>query len=181
MGFNLQRYIPRRLEADLHQSLQAFPVTALLGPRQCGKSTLARRIVQEYPGTIYLDLEKPSDQRKIRDAEFYFQTPKDHLNCIDEIQMGPELFPTIRVMVDEDRRPGKFLILGSASQELIHRSSETLAGRIQYLELSGLSYDELIEDDPETFADPLLPWSRGGFPDAIMTEACHTVPPPPPR
>jgi predicted AAA+ superfamily ATPase len=135
MTYNFQRYIIRHLEPELRYSLQSFPVTALLGPRQCGKSTLARRTVADMPNTSYLDLEKPSDLRKLDDAEFFFHTQKQQLICIDEIQMGPELFPIIRVMVDEDRRPGKFFISGSASQDLIRNSAETLAGRINYIEL----------------------------------------------
>ena len=171
MAYNIHRYIVRHLEPELRHSLQSFPVTALLGPRQCGKSTLARRTVADMPNTSYLDLEKPSDLRKLDDAEFFFHTQKQKLICIDEIQMGPELFPIIRVMVDEDRRPGKFLILGSASQDLIRNSAETLAGRINYIELAPFDYNELILDNPHQYADPTLPWTRGGFPDSILAES----------
>jgi predicted AAA+ superfamily ATPase len=94
----------------LQHSLHLFPVTALIGPRQCGKSTLARRIVADIPNTTYLDLEKPSDQRKLDDAEFFFYTQKEQLICIDEIQMGPELFPIIRVMVDLDMMAQTFMV-----------------------------------------------------------------------
>jgi hypothetical protein len=168
MDYELQRYIKRTIENELRHSLQSFPVTALLGPRQCGKSTLARHVVSEMEDTVYLDLEKPSDLRKLDDPEFFFTTQKQKLVCIDEIQIGPELFPVIRVMVDEDRRPGKFLILGSASQDLIRNSSETLAGRIHFIELAPFTYDELIRDDPLQFDDPTLPWTRGGFPDSLL-------------
>lgn len=85
--------------------------------------------------------------------------------------MGLELFPIIRVMVDEDRRSGKFLILGSASQDLIRNSTETLAGRINYIELAPFNYNELILDNPHQYADPTLPWTRGGFPDSILAES----------
>jgi predicted AAA+ superfamily ATPase len=146
-------------------------VTALLGPRQCGKSTLARHVVAGQPDTVYLDLEKPSDLRKLEDAEFFFHTQKDKLICIDEIQMGPELFPILRVAVDEDRRSGKFFILGSASQDLIRQSSETLAGRIHFLELTPFSYDELIGDDNQKYEDPVFLWTRGGFPEAVLAES----------
>jgi predicted AAA+ superfamily ATPase len=118
------------------------------------KSTLARRIVADLPNTSYLDLEKPSDLRKLDDAEFFFQTQKQQLIRIDEIQMGPELFPIIRVMVDEDRRPGKFLILGSASQDLIRNSAETLVGRINHIELAPFGYNELILDNVGTPSRP---------------------------
>ncbi|MGD9226485.1 MAG: ATP-binding protein [Desulfobacterales bacterium] len=171
MGYKLQRYINRRMEAPLQESLRSFPVTALLGPRQCGKSTLARHVVADRTGTVYLDLEKPSDLRKLDDAEFFFHTQKDKLICIDEVQMGPELFPVIRVAVDEDRRPAKFLILGSASQDLIRQSSETLAGRIHFLELTPFTYDELLDDNPEKYEDPVFMWTRGGFPEAVLAES----------
>ena len=171
MAFNLQRYIKRDLETELRHSLDSFPVTALLGPRQCGKSTLARHVVSNIEGTTYLDLEKPSDLRKLDDPEFFFHTQKQRLVCIDEIQIGPELFPIMRVMVDEDRRPGKFLILGSASQDLIRKSSETLAGRIHFIELTPFTYNELIADAPDHFADPELPWIRGGFPDSLLAQS----------
>ena len=171
MPYKLQRYINRRREAKLQESLRSFPVTALLGPRQCGKSTLARHVVADRMDTVYLDLEKPSDLRKLEDAEFFFHTQKDKLICIDEVQMGPEMFPVIRVAVDEDRRPGKFLILGSASQDLIRQSSETLAGRIHFLELTPFTYDELFDDNPEKYEDPVFMWTRGGFPEAVLAES----------
>jgi len=115
-----------------------------------------------------LDLERPSDQRKIEDAEFFFHTQKDKLVCIDEVQMGQQLFPVLRVAVDENRKPGRFLILGSASQELIRQSSETLAGRIHFIELAPFSYDEMLAENPARYAEPLLMWTRGGFPDALL-------------
>jgi predicted AAA+ superfamily ATPase len=170
MNYKLQRYINRHIETKLQESLRSFPVTALLGPRQCGKSTLARHAVADRMDKVYLDLEKPSDLRKLEDAEFFFHTQKDKLICIDEVQMGPELFPVIRVAVDEDRRPGKFLILGSASQDLIRQSSETLAGRIHFLELTPFTYDELLNDNPEKYEDPVFMWTRGGFPEAVLAE-----------
>ena len=144
MGLDLQRYISRRLENEVHHSLLSFPVTAILGPRQCGKSTLAKTVLQGRADTVYLDLESPSDLRKLEDPEFFFATQREKLICIDEIQRVPELFPIIRVAVDGQRRPGKFLILGSASQDLIRQSSETLAGRIHYLELTPFCLDELL-------------------------------------
>ncbi len=104
MTYNIQTYIQRRLATELRDSLNTFPITALLGPRQCGKSTLAKHIIRDYENTTYLDLERPSDQRKIEDAEFFFHTQKDKLVCIDEVQMGPQLFPILRVAVDENRR-----------------------------------------------------------------------------
>ena len=165
----MQTYISRHLEYDLRNSLDSFPVTALLGPRQCGKSTLARRIIDSVDNTVYLDLEKPSDLRKIDDPEFFFSTQTNKLICIDEIQRVTDLFPIIRFSVDENRKPGRFLILGSASQELIKTSSETLAGRIHYLELTPFTYRELTLFQQSQFGDVMFQWIRGGFPDSVLS------------
>jgi len=170
MSLNLQRYVGRHLGDEVQHSLESFPVTALLGPRQCGKSTLARHILPGSGDTVYLDLERPSDLRKIEDPEFFFSTVEDRLVCIDEVQRKPELFQVIRVFVDADRRPGKFLILGSASQDLIRQSSETLAGRIHYLELAPFSYSELCDADGPLVEDLMPVWLRGGFPDSVLAK-----------
>jgi len=112
---------------------------AILGPRQCGKTTLARHLVGNLPEVLYLDLERPSDISRLADPEALFAANASRMICIDEIQRVPELFSVMRYAIDADRRPGRFLILGSASKELIRQSSETLAGRIRYLELGFLS------------------------------------------
>ncbi len=171
MNFNLQRYIPRRLEKEIRSSLDSFPVTALLGPRQCGKSTLARHIVKGRADTVFLDLERPSDFRKLHDPEFFFHSQKGKLICIDEVQMGPELFPVLRVAVDDNRKPGAFFLLGSASQDLIRRSAETLAGRIHYIELTPFTYDELAATSPTRYEDLTELWFRGGFPEAVLARS----------
>lgn len=171
MSLDLQRYIPRRLESEIGHSLLSFPITAILGPRQCGKSTLARTVLHDRDDAIYLDLERPSDLRKLDDPEFFFRTQREKMICIDEVQRIPELFPVIRVAADDQRRPGKFLILGSASQDLIRQSSETLAGRIHYLELTPFGYDELIAANPFVYEDPLSIWTRGGFPDSVTASS----------
>ncbi len=168
MGYNLQAYIERSLSAKLSWSLANFPVTALVGPRQCGKSTLARQVAGKFPGVVFLDLEKPSDLRKLDNAEFFFKMQRNNLICIDEIQREPDLFPLLRVMVDEDRRPGKFLVLGSASPELIRQGSETLAGRIHFLELTPFTFAELMAADSFRDSDLSLIWTRGGFPESVL-------------
>ncbi len=165
----MQTYIPRSIEYNLQNSLDSFPVTALLGPRQCGKSTLAKRIIDSIENTVYIDLEKPSDLRKIEDPEFFFSMQKNKVVCIDEIQRVPDLFPIIRFSVDENRKPGRFLILGSASQELIKTSSETLAGRIHYLELTPFTYRELTLYQQSRFDDVMFQLIRGGFPDSVLS------------
>jgi uncharacterized protein len=168
MAYKIQRYIQRNLEKELFDSLESSPVTGLLGPRQCGKSTLARHLVEDRSDVVFLDLERPSDLRKLEDPEFFFHTQREKLICIDEVQQGPELFPVLRAMVDQERRPGRFLLLGSASQDLIRRSSETLAGRIHYAELTPFIVKELKGVNPGKHDDLSEIWVRGGFPDSVL-------------
>lgn len=170
MSFKKQDYVGRELEKAVRESLEYFPVTALLGPRQCGKSTLARQVVASFSESLFLDLERPADQRKLEDAEFLFNTHRNRLICIDEVQLRADLFPLIRVEVDERREAGRFLLLGSASQELIQQGSESLAGRIHFSELTPFMQSELIE-----YGEPFIGeearnrhWLRGGFPDALQ-------------
>jgi len=137
-------YIHRLLENSLAKTFKSFPITALIGPRQCGKSTLAKHFLKESgKDYIFLDLEKPSDLQKTENAEWFFNTQKDKIICIDEIQRRPELFPCIRSLTDEWGKNGSFLILGSASRDLLKQSSETLAGRIAYKQLSPFLWSEL--------------------------------------
>jgi len=135
--------IQRFVYQDIIFSLENFPVTAILGPRQCGKSTLAKQITSQKD-SIYLDLEKPSDLAKLENPEWFFNANKDKLICLDEIQRMPDLFPLIRSLVDDWGKNGSFLILGSASRDLLLQSSETLAGRIHYIYLQPFLWDELV-------------------------------------
>lgn len=139
-------------------------MTAVIGPRQCGKSTLVKHLLEKHPDSVYLDLERPSDLRKIENAEWYLTSQKDKLICIDEIQRQPELFPLIRSLVDEWDRPGCFLILGSASRDLLKQNSESLAGRISYKRLSPFIWNEL--DDREFTIEKHL--ASGGFPRSFL-------------
>lgn len=160
--------ISRRLETELRQSLTRHPVTAILGPRQCGKSTLAKHLMATlYPSeaSIYLDLERPSDLSKLDDPEWFLGSQRDKLICIDEIQRIPELFPVIRSLVDQSGRNGQFLILGSASRDLIRQSSETLAGRISYKRLTPFLMDEVRG---RVTMEQYL--SRGGFPKSVLVD-----------
>ena len=128
-------YITRQLLLSVIDGLKDNPIVAIVGPRQCGKSTLVKKIIQDYDNSIYLDLERPSDLAKLNDAEWYLKSYSDKLVCIDEIQRKPELFPILRSLVDEKGKNGNFLLLGSASIDLLQQSSESLAGRISYIEL----------------------------------------------
>jgi predicted AAA+ superfamily ATPase len=158
----MQRYIERLLLPLLEESTKQLPVTAILGPRQCGKSTLAREFLKGMRHSLHLDLERPSDLAMLRDPEAYFQANSGALICLDEIQRAPGLFPIMRAIVDDRGTNGCFLVLGSASPELLRQGSESLAGRIRYLELTPFVLQELV-DSPSTSVMKDL-WLRGGFP-----------------
>lgn len=158
--------IPRRIAPRLGESLDQFPVVALLGSRQVGKSTLARVIAQER-SAVFLDLERPADVAKLRDAEIFLNSVSDKLVIVDEVQRLPELFPQLRVQVDADRRPGRFLLLGSASPDLRRQSAESLAGRIEYHELTPFTLDE-VGATPE---NQQRLWLRGGYPGSYLASS----------
>jgi len=159
-------YVRRLLSATLSADLAQFPAVALLGPRQCGKTTLAQRLVRER-GALYLDLERPSDRAKLQDSEVFLRRHAGRLVCLDEVQRVPGLFEVLRSLVDEDRRPGRFLLLGSASPALLRQSSESLAGRLALLELTPFQWGEIVGVLGVT-ADQL--WLRGGFPQSLGAE-----------
>lgn len=156
--------INRFITPSLLKHLEFFPIVGIIGPRQVGKTTLAKTLRTQLPiSSIYLDLELDSDLRKLDDAETYLRFHQDKCVIIDEIQRMPTLFPLLRALVDQDRRPARFIILGSASPELIRASSETLAGRIAYSELNPFSILEI-----ETISSMRQHWLKGGFPDALL-------------
>ncbi len=140
---------------------------AILGPRQCGKSTLAKALLQEYPA-VYLDLQDRVDRNKLIEPELFFDRYRDKLICLDEIQLLPEFFQVLRSEIDRDRRPGRFLILGSASRDLIRQSTESLAGRIAYLDLTPFLLHELA--GVSVWQDH---WLRGGFPESVLAVDDH--------
>lgn len=162
--------IYRLAEARISDLLTRFPAVAVLGPRQVGKTTLARRIVEELgAAAVYLDLELPSHRAKLSDPELYFSSQEDRLVVLDEIQRVPGLFEVLRGVIDERRRQGRrhrqFLLLGSASIDLLQQSSETLAGRIAYFELTPLLAAEVAT---KKRGDRDRLWLRGGFPDSFL-------------
>jgi len=154
----------RAVQAELVQDLSESPAVALLGPRQCGKTTLARLLTKTFPSAVYLDLERPSDLRKLTDPELYLGPIADRLVVMDEIQRTPELFPVLRSLIDEERRPGRFLLLGSASRDLLRQSSESLAGRIRYRELTPFRLTEVATEGYGVDRH----WARGGFPVSFL-------------
>jgi len=137
---------------------------ALLGARQCGKSTLAKALLENDPQWVYLDLERPSDLLKISDPELYFASIGTKRVCIDEVQLRPDLFPVLRSIVDADRRPGRILLLGSASPQLLQQGSESLAGRISFLELTPFTLSEIRET-----VSYKTHWLQGGFPQSTLS------------
>lgn len=157
--------ITRRLQPTLEYLLANYPAVALLGPRQAGKTTLALDIAAQRPA-IYLDLESTADQAKLNNAELYLSEHQDKLVILDEVQRAPSLFQNLRGLIDQGRRQGlcngRFLLLGSASIELLQQSGETLAGRISYLELTPFDALELAAGQTEIL------WLRGGFPDSVL-------------
>lgn len=149
---------------QLAGKLADFPVVALLGPRQVGKTTLARQLAAQWHGPVrHFDLEDPDDQARLADPSFVLR-PLTGLVVLDEIQLRPDLFPLLRVLADRENTPARFLILGSAAPELMRHTSETLAGRVAFHELDGLALDELIKD----LAVLDERWLRGGFPRALL-------------
>ena len=137
----------------------------LLGPRQVGKTTLARAIAAQHPGALVLDLERASDRAALKQPELFFAAHRDRLLILDEVQLAPELFASLRPEIDADRRPGRFLLLSSASGVLLRQSGESLAGRVSYLELTPLLAAELPV--AELFDLQRL-WLRGGFPMSYL-------------
>lgn len=160
--------INRKLKPQIKASLRHFPVVGLIGARQVGKTTLAKVITDEWPKEVmYLDLERPSDLAKLDEAELYLEQHSDSMVILDEVQRKPDLYPVLRALVDAKRRNGRFLILGSASPELIRQSSESLAGRIIYHELSPFSLAE-IEAANKNISKL---WCRGGYPRSFLARS----------
>lgn len=156
--------IKRLLQAQIEDSLKNFPVVAILGARQVGKTTIAKEIARGIKGkSVYLDLENPADLAKLNEPSLYLRENADKLVIIDEVQLMPEIFPLLRSLVDENRTNGKFLLLGSSSPDLVNKSSESLAGRIKYIELSPFSLAEIGYKKMDML------WLRGGFPDAFLS------------
>lgn len=160
----------RQIMAEMAVYLQEFPAVAILGPRQVGKTTLAHQL---DPTALYLDLEAPADLAQLSDPSAFFAAHADRLLILDEVQRMPGLFAVLRGVIDQRRRSGavsgQFLLLGSASIELLAQSSESLAGRLAYVELVPLVLTELPADHAAAAPDAL--WLRGGFPDAYLARS----------
>ncbi|GAB6011241.1 ATP-binding protein [Viscerimonas tarda] len=162
---NLQNYIGRNLELAIYKYLAVFPAVLILGPRQCGKSTLVKILAREKDNILYLDLQNRSDLNKLTEPSLFFKSNKDAVICLDEIQLVPQLFSVLRSEIDSDRRASRFILLGSASQELIQETSESLAGRIGILELTPFLISELAGTSGFSLEKY---WNRGAFPDSFL-------------
>lgn len=151
--------------SQLNELISQFPAVALIGPRQVGKTTLALEVSDKFE-SVYLDLESNRDQAKLSDPELYLSQHRDKLVILDEVHRLPNLFQNLRGLIDENRRMGKrsgsFLLLGSASIDLLRQSGESLAGRISYLELNPFDALEVDRKNLDTL------WIRGGFPDSFL-------------
>lgn len=167
--------IERQLVSELQDRLSFYPGVVLLGARQVGKSTLARYIAKQTPGAVFLDLELPADRARLDNPAAFFAAHRNHLVVIDEVQTFPELFAQLRPEIDAARHAGRFLLLGSASGVLLRQSAESLAGRVSYLELSPLLWDEVQSSllaPSSTHQAQLLAvqqyWLRGGMPLSLL-------------
>lgn len=160
--------IPRWITPQVKQALAAQAAVALIGPRQAGKTTLARNIADSRPGALYLDLESREDRDKLADPTLFLRQFERSLVVLDEIHRAPEIFSTLRGLIDQGRRTGhgkgRFLVLGSASMDLLRQSGESLAGRISYVELGPFCTVELPADE----STMLRLWLRGGFPGSYL-------------
>ncbi|MEK6726749.1 MAG: ATP-binding protein [Deltaproteobacteria bacterium] len=155
----------RTLELTIRESLKKYPVVGIIGSRQVGKTTLAKKIQPTLKkNAVYLDLEHPSDLNRLSDPELYLSQFTDTLVIIDELQRKPSLFPVIRALVDHKRKAGRILILGSASPYLIKHASESLAGRIIYHELAPFTLAETGFKETEKL------WLRGGYPESYLSK-----------
>jgi uncharacterized protein len=156
----LQRAAIHRLNERLGWS----PAVLLLGPRQVGKTTLARQVAAQHPNSVFLDLESRADRARLAEPELFFARHRDHLVILDEVQLVPDLFADLRPQIDAHRRAGRFLLLGSAAGDLLRQRAQSLAGRVAHVELTPLLAREAASD--LTSLQQL--WFRGGFPRSAL-------------
>lgn len=152
--------IGRQQEAEVLRRLRTSPAVAVLGPRQVGKTTLAHAVAARHPGALVLDMERDADRAMLTEPGLFLRAHRGRLVVIDEVQRLPDLFSALRPEIDAHRQPGRFLLLGSASGELLRQSGQSLAGRIAYAELTPL----LVSEAAGSIEGVQELWLRGGFP-----------------
>src|ERR1700677_1874210 len=166
--FYYGRMIERSVTTQIEHSLTEQAAVGFFGPRQVGKPTLAREISDSRPTSLYLDLEAREDRDRLAEPSLFLRQYENSLVVLDEIHRVPELFSSLRGIIDQGRRTGhgkgRFLILGSASIDLLRQSSESLAGRISYINMGPFNVLELPADEPTL----LQLWTRGGFPGRYL-------------
>jgi len=161
----MQGYLKRtNLIKKIKTLLKNYPAVALLGARQVGKSTLAKEVLTQFKNSIYLDLELPREWNKLSDPEAFFEFHGPKLICLDEIQLKPNLFQVLRGIIDQRKRKAQFLILGSAGRDLIQQSSQTLAGRIAFLDITPFNIQETGKSSFHKH------WLRGGYPLSFLSQ-----------
>ncbi len=161
-------YLARDIEQTLLNRLMNMPAVALLGARQVGKSTLAKQIIKQFPDAIYLDLEKPSHLIQVDEPELFFNQFPKQLICLDEVQRKPDIFNVLRSIIDTRNVNAQFLLLGSASRDLIKQSSESLAGRLSFIEITPFTCVELANKASKNNINNMH-WLRGGYPRSYLS------------
>ncbi|MBR6103707.1 MAG: ATP-binding protein [Paludibacteraceae bacterium] len=156
-------YISRKIEDFLAENLSIFPAVVILGSRQCGKSTLIKKMAENREDMIYLDLQNREDLAKLNEPTLFFRNNHDKTICLDEVQLTPDIFSVLRSEIDSNKRAGRFILLGSASRNLIQHTSESLAGRVGLLDLTPFLITEINNNEGFSL---YRYWFRGGYPDS---------------
>ncbi len=160
-------FVDRNIESFLKLNLRSFPAVVLLGTRQCGKSTLVKRMAADFDSFVYLDLQNYLDMNKLTDLNLFFTANRHSTVCLDEVQLMPALFSFLRSEIDNDRRNGRFILLGSASRHLMQNTSESLAGRVGLVTLTPFTYFEVSKLQDFELSKH---WFRGAYPDSFLAE-----------
>ncbi|MBN2891398.1 MAG: ATP-binding protein [Bacteroidales bacterium] len=164
----MHTFVNRIVKQFVKENLSVFPAVVILGPRQCGKSTLVKNMFDEFDSFQYLDLQNRDDLTKLREPGLFFKENESSTICLDEIQLVPDLFSVLRSEIDRNRRNSRFILLGSASRDIIQKSSESLAGRIGIIELTPFLISEI--EHLENFTLSRF-WYRGAFPDSFLANS----------
>lgn len=161
----MDKLLNRTASESVVKYLSIFPAVAILGSRQCGKSTLVQMLSSQLHNFLYVDLQERISMQMLSEPELFFSNNRDKTICLDEVQLLPELFSFLRSEIDRDRKPGRFILLGSASEKLLQHTSETLAGRIGLIDLTPFTVSEVRPYDGYSIEKY---WFRGGYPNSYL-------------